>query len=205
METILSLLLLIHITAGVASFASGIFAIVTKKGGRLHRISGRIYLVGMSLVAVTAVGISVYRNNLFLLLIAGFSFYMLFAGVRSIYNKSLRPNFWDWLVLSIGLVTCATMFLTAHLILVVFGVLFSVGLVQEIILFVRTTRGTQPAAKQWLLRHIGMMLGSYIATTTAFLVTNVQYFEPQWIPWLAPTILGSPIIAFYSARVARGK
>lgn len=203
METLISILLLMHIVAGISSFGSGILAIVTKKGGRIHRAAGVVYLAGMTVVALTAVGISLYRNNLFLLLIAGFSFYMLWAGVRSIYNKSLRPNIWDWLMFVVGVVTAVVMLLTGHIILLVFGGLFSVGLLQELILFIRVTRGKQLAANQWLLRHIGMILGSYIATTTAFLVTNVQTFEPAWIPWLAPTIIGSPIIAYYSSKVAR--
>ena len=46
----------------------------------------------------------------------------------------------------------------------------------------------------WLCTHIGRMGGSFIATSTAFLLTNI-HFEPAWIVWLAPTVIGSPIIA----------
>jgi hypothetical protein len=48
--------------------------------------------------------------------------------------------------------------------------------------------------KSWLIKHISMIGGAYIATLTAFLVTNVN-FSPAWVIWLAPTIIGSILLA----------
>lgn len=205
MKSFIAALLFVHIAAGILSFISGIVAIASKKGGNIHRLSGKLYLIGMSVIALTAIGISIYRDNLFLLLIAGFSFYMLWAGVRSIYNKSLRPSIFDWFFLVIGFITCTVMLLTGHVVLLVFGGLFAVGLFREFLLFIRILKGMKPEPKAWLLRHIGMILGSFIATTTAFILTNLRSFEPHWIPWLAPTIIGTPLIVYYSAKVRRGK
>jgi len=46
----------------------------------------------------------------------------------------------------------------------------------------------------WLYTHIGRMGGSFIAASTAFLLINIS-FEPRWIVWLAPTLIGSPLMA----------
>jgi hypothetical protein len=52
----------------------------------------------------------------------------------------------------------------------------------------------QPNDKTWLIKHIGMISGAYIATLTAFLVTNIN-FNPGWVVWLTPTLVGSILIA----------
>ena len=202
MATLIPILLFIHVFSGITCFISGLAAIVTTKGGKRHRYSGKIYFYAMFTVIVTAVIISVFRSNLFLLLIASFSFYMTWAGVRSIRNKMLRPGILDWIFFATGVSTAAVMIMTINVILLAFGILFSIGLIQEFILFIRAIKKTIKP-NEWIVRHIGMMLGSYIATTTAFLVTNVKSFDPQWLPWLAPTILGSPIIAYYTRKFAK--
>jgi hypothetical protein len=46
----------------------------------------------------------------------------------------------------------------------------------------------------FLRRHIGMAIGSYIAATTAFLVNNIT-FNPAWVLWILPTIIGTLLIS----------
>ncbi len=53
----------------------------------------------------------------------------------------------------------------------------------------------------WLLWHVGLMCGSYISFVTAFLVVNLGLGSP--IAWIAPTVVGTPLIARTSVRVAR--
>jgi hypothetical protein len=55
----------------------------------------------------------------------------------------------------------------------------------------------------WLRVHIGGMLGSYIALTTALLVVNFGDTLP--VVWFLPTFVGSPIIAWLSNEVDRGR
>ncbi len=54
----------------------------------------------------------------------------------------------------------------------------------------------------WLEYHLSGQLGSYIAMTTAVLVVN---FGSVWWAWLAPTIVGSPIIAWLKREVRAGR
>jgi hypothetical protein len=55
----------------------------------------------------------------------------------------------------------------------------------------------------WLGAHIGGMGGSYIALVTALLVVNVGQQLP--VVWFAPTLIGSPIIAWVISEVDRGR
>ena len=203
MQTIAYTLLILHIIAGMTCLFAGIMAIATKKGGKFHAISGNTYFYAMFTVIVTALILAFYRSNIFLLLIASFSFYMTWAGVRSIRNKSLKANLLDWFFLGIAAITAACMILTFNIILIVFGSLLTINIIQEITTFIQARKNQFEKTNKWLIRHIGMMLGSFIATTTAFLVTNVQNFEPAWLPWLAPTIVGTPLIAYYTRRTIK--
>ncbi len=62
----------------------------------------------------------------------------------------------------------------------------------------------------WLRAHITGQGGSYIAMVTAFLVVNWENLtgtlgvESPWA-WALPTVVGSPIIAWVTREVARGR
>lgn len=64
--------------------------------------------------------------------------------------------------------------------------------------------------RDWLGKHIGGMLGSYIGVITAVLVVNghripVLNEVPVLLIWLLPTIIGTPIIARIGRRYKSGK
>lgn len=204
MDIFANSILIIHIAAGMTCLLSGILAISTKKGQKAHRYSGKTYFYAMFTVIITAVILALYRDNLFLLLIASFSFYMAWAGVRSTSNRALKASLLDWFFLFIAAITAFTMIYTMNIVLLIFGSLFSVNIIQELVLFIRARKTDYLKTTKWLVRHIGMMLGSFIATCTAFLVTNVQGFEPAWLPWLAPTIIGTPLIAYFTRKTLKG-
>ncbi|WP_261129850.1 DUF2306 domain-containing protein [Bacillus sp. Marseille-Q3570] len=59
--------------------------------------------------------------------------------------------------------------------------------------------------RNWLMIHIGGMLGSYIGIVTAVLVVNVSRIPllnglPTLTFWFLPTIIGTPIIATISKK-----
>jgi hypothetical protein len=56
--------------------------------------------------------------------------------------------------------------------------------------------------KGWMQYHITGQLGSFIAMTTAVLVVNAGNI---WWAWIAPTIVGSPIIAWLQREVRAGR
>ncbi|MDQ2729319.1 MAG: hypothetical protein M3Y91_15995 [Actinomycetota bacterium] len=52
----------------------------------------------------------------------------------------------------------------------------------------------------WLPWHVSLMCGSYVSFVTAFLVVNTSGIPAAWI---APTVIGTPLIALAARRAAR--
>src|SRR3954469_15067565 len=82
-------LLVIHILGGSISFIVAPIALIVKKGGVHHRRWGKVFFYSMTVVAATALIMAPMHNNLFLTLVAVFSFYLAFSGYRSIYRKNI--------------------------------------------------------------------------------------------------------------------
>jgi hypothetical protein len=57
--------------------------------------------------------------------------------------------------------------------------------------------------KGWLRAHVAGQGGSYIAMVTALLVVNTSVGSP--LPWVVPTLVGTPIIAWVNNQIAAGK
>jgi hypothetical protein len=73
-------MLWVHIVAGNIALVGGVVAIVTRKGARLHRRSGIVYVLCMIVVGVTALVMSTIRPNPFLFAVAIFSAAMALSG-----------------------------------------------------------------------------------------------------------------------------
>ncbi len=203
MELLLKLMLVLHIASGFLSLLTGLVALVVKKGGRTHRLSGKVFFYGMCGVAFSGLVLGWAKANYFLFMIAIFSFFMNYSGYRSTLNKSLKPNIPDWAILCIGLVNSLFMLYSANIVLMVFGGIGAALALGDIRIFVLTLRGKDIGRLQWLFRHIGMMVGAYIATVTAFVVVNVHDVRPVWLPWLLPTVLLVPVIIYYNIKYRR--
>lgn len=202
MTTLIQILLYIHALAGGVSLLTGLAAIFSAKGGKAHRFSGLIYYWAMLFVVISGLIVGAYRGNIFIQTIAVFSFYMVFTGRRVLrHKKSLRPSALDWTFNLLSMLTAIGMLLfAAHIILrfgfkgmspvlLVFGSLLLTMVVQD---FIKLKR-KKFVKNAWLFDHIGRMGGSYIATVTAFMVVNID-FSPQWLIWLLPTFVGTPIL-----------
>jgi uncharacterized membrane protein len=201
MEQTLRIILILHIVSGFLSLLAGCLSILSPKGKKLHRASGKVFFYGMLGVTVSALIISIAKNNSFLLMIAIFSGYQAITGYRAIQNKSLQPAWYDWVILVISTVNTFFMIYSMNLVLMVFGGISCfqvIGHFRENLLLLR---GKKLGPLSWLKRHIGMMMGAYIAAITAFVVVNAGWFAspyiPQWLPWLLPSVILGPLIGFY--------
>ena len=90
-------LLVIHILSGASALVSAAVALYSAKGKRTHTLSGRIYFWSMVAIFLTAIPMSIASSNVFLFLIAIFSFYLAFAGMRFAKNLNGVPTRSDWL------------------------------------------------------------------------------------------------------------
>lgn len=84
----------------------------------------------------------------------------------------------------------------------VFGGISAILCIGQIKLFVATIKKQEVSKTLWLRQHIGMMMGTYIATITAFIVVNVNDFKPAWLLWLAPTAILVPLMIYWTKKYA---
>lgn len=209
MDTLFTTLLILHIAAGSIALVTGSIASVSKKGSKIHKRGGRIYYYGMIAVAVTAFGMSIMKENQFLLAVGIFSLYMAYTGNRAVKKRKNEARYLQWiddamvtagmggggLLIFLGLPSLLQGTVNMNIVSVIFGAITLWMALQDLKMRFSEKRYDKKAN---LILHISRMGGAFIATVTAFLVTNV-YIEPQWILWLAPTAAGS----IFMARASR--
>jgi uncharacterized membrane protein len=83
----MQILLPIHILAGTIALLCAAMAVSSEKGKKLHVLSGRTYFWCMVAIFLTSIPMSIITSNIFLFLIAIFSFYLAFAGMRFARNR----------------------------------------------------------------------------------------------------------------------
>lgn len=214
MHSLTTAFLIVHILSGFTALVTGGLASFTRKGGKAHRLSGRWYFWAMTGVFITAIVISILKSLPFLFMIGFFSYYFVVRGYRQLFLKGLGRTQTaapiDWfitavaLLFGIGLVTWAVMQKTAGNsfwpVPFVFGTVSGSFAVADIRLY---RKG--PAYKQhWLASHIVSMGAGYIATWTAFVVTNIKFMPPVLV-WLAPSVIGSVLISMSVRRYVKAK
>ncbi len=87
----------LHVLSGVLALVRAAVVLYSVKGKRTHILSGRIFFCSMVTIFPTAIPMSIASNNIFLFLIAIFSFYLAFAGMRFAKNLNGVPTRSDWL------------------------------------------------------------------------------------------------------------
>ncbi|MGH9741334.1 MAG: hypothetical protein ACRD51_03180 [Candidatus Acidiferrum sp.] len=213
-------LLAAHITAGSGAFILAPLALVTAKGGKAHRLWGKIYFWCMAVVASTALVLAAYRPILFLALVAIFSFYAAFTAYRVLGQKAA----WEGKSVVGGLDwAAAVLCFAASAALVLLGAIrpdFVQNLRIPALVFGaigmrisgRAMWGfTHPPTEKmfWWYAHLQGMIGSYIAAWTAFCLVTIGpliHGKAQIWLWLMPVSIGLPAIiattAYYKSKFA---
>ena len=113
---VFSVVLWMHIFFGAIALFVAPAAMLTRKGGLWQRRWSKMYFWSITVVAVTAVVMSLIRSGLFFLLVALFSFYLAFTGYGVLSRKTpkQRPSKADS--------TAASTMLPGVLALVAYGV-----------------------------------------------------------------------------------
>jgi uncharacterized membrane protein len=190
-------ILYVHIFFGMLALFVAPAAMITHKGGLWHRRWGKVYFWAMAVVAVSAILLSVLRPQLFLPMVAVFSFYLAFTGYRVLYRKSPQhsASTLDWIGAGLMLLggtglLCYGIFLVRTssfgTVAIAFG---SIGLLLAIS-DVQAFRHPSSDKRAWWFTHIRRMLAAYIATVTAFSAVNFQFLPPV-VRWLWPSVAGT--------------
>ena len=162
----------------------------------------------MVVIFLTAIPMSIITNNIFLFLIAIFSFYQAFAGMRFARNRKGIATILDWasvglMILSgLGMLILAAIYLTndnsQYIVLLIFGFLaVFLGYGDY-----KSHKNKTATGKQRIAKHLTNMMGGTIAVITAVLVVNVD-IEPVWIWWVLPTALIVPGIVWWNWKVLK--
>lgn len=211
MELLFKTLLIIHIIAGSIGLFTGTINIIRKKGDKPHILIGKFFFYGMIINAVAGFVMSILHDNIFLLIIAVFSFYLTATGQRFLSLKKLdkgqKPKSIDWIITSVMIVFA--LFFIAYgaalvvnqnnfgTVLLVFGGISLLMARKDILIY----KGKIKFKNYWLLIHIQRMIAAYIAALTAFLVVNNSYLPPV-VAWLMPTVILTPLIFYWSGKNA---
>jgi hypothetical protein len=197
-----------HIAFGILSLLVAPIAMTVVKGGRVHRVWGKIFFWSMVWICFSAIIISLYKWIPFLLLIAIFSFYASFVAYRALYQKQLYlgkgVKWYDWVMAVVAGVFMISFVGYGVYVLIkfkggYFGFLaIGFGIGGLLIVFNSIRRFIKPPVDkhQWLFNHIGNMVGGFIASVTAF-SAQTMHFMPGFIQWAWPSFVGVPLIVYW--------
>lgn len=210
MKQLLLITLIIHIVTGFLALVTGFVSMLNSKGGKRHRLTGKIFFIAMTGVFISATVIAVAKSEAFLLMVGFFSYYLACSGYRSLYLKKLhlgqKPAWLDWLISTVGVAAGAALVWFSFywfrdrgawgMVPLTFGLFCMINGVQDI-----RSYFVPPKDKlSRLIKHGARMGGSFAATFTAFIVVNVQIGSFTWILWILPGVL----VGLWIRNILRG-
>jgi uncharacterized membrane protein len=205
------LLVFVHVAAGLACLLAGAVALLARpKGQVLHRLTGRAFARLITVVGATAFGLLVFRFNTFFFVLAVFSFYLAFSGVRVLDRK--RPDrgqaakpidvwaAWTTVIVAVAAIGLRLAGVLGDDAAVVLGVL-SASVATAVYDLWRFARPEHSLSRRnvWLVEHLAKMGGAYIAISSAFSAT-VLTFLPHPLGSIWPALVGTPPLIFVARR-----
>lgn len=206
MENVFKVLLGIHILGGGISLISGLYVMIAKKGDKKHKLAGKIYFWALLTASVVAMPMCYLHPNLFLFIVSIFTNYMLITGYRFLNIKRISDVKWYDYALLVSMLIAGIVFVAwgillvlnskdFGIVLVVFGSLSINFCIQDF----QTYKGKSKYKNFSLVLHLQRMIGSYIASVTAFVVVNNTVL-PGVIAWLLPAVIIGPLIWRWSKK-----
>ncbi len=185
----------VHVACGIISFVAGGIAAFAKKGSRLHKTCGKFFAISLLAASTLAVVLSSIRPNAFLFGVGLFTVYLITSGWVCLLKMKLSPKRrWIKGVGIFGLASALFMIYTGlfgynliQIVLLIFGAILLIFAFKDVF------QTPQPGA--FIGMHGGRMGGAFIASITAFSLTNFAGTLPNIALWLLPTLIGSPLVA----------
>jgi hypothetical protein len=187
----------IHVAFGAASLLLGLIAILSSKGGRLHRRAGRWFLYTYLGVIVTAlIGLLVFDFRSFLAVVTVLSFYDAFAGYRALQLRGKRPEAIDRLASVVGMCTPWIFISVMRHLHRPWSPVLTWSILGGLVLMcgydlLRNVLPAEWLKRVWVQEHVLKMMGAYIAITSAAAGT----IFPNALPWAAiiPSVIGTAV------------
>ena len=202
----INLLIFSHASLGGVALLSGLVALLTKKGSKPHRLSGKFFFWSMLFSAAVSMIVSTQKDheNPFLFAIGVFSIYLIASGKLAVSYKNEDRNFTLDTILAILMIVTGggmifypiLMFSKLNIVMSVFGILGISLSIQDLV----GIKKREKIRENWLQSHIGKMTGGYISAVTAFIVVNEIF--PPLISWLGPATIGTIFIFYHIRKVS---
>jgi uncharacterized membrane protein len=184
----------IHVACGSAALCLGMVAIVSRKGGLVHRRAGRYFIYAYGIVVATAaIGLVVFEFRSFLAVVTLLSLYDVFAGYRALQLRGRRPQLLDRAASVLGALTPWIFIAIMRSLHQPWSPILTWSILGGLVAIsgYDLLRNFLPLAwlkRVWVQEHLVKMLSAYVAITSAFAGTVFSRF----MPWAAivPSILG---------------
>lgn len=189
--------ILIHIFAGSSALLIGIFILVAPKGGKRHRIYGRLFLWLLSIVILTGLlGVFIFKRNSFLLVITVLSGYMGFSGFRVMRNRSNKLKLLDVAAALLSILSVFFFVYYFRSIGMIWSPVIIYSTVGYLVLVVVYDLGRYLFTKKTyqnirMYEHILKMVSAFSALLSAFTGTVLPQYHPY--SQFLPSVFGSVI------------
>jgi uncharacterized membrane protein len=208
--------LLLHITCGLAACFVGLAPIFTRKGSRLHRLSGRVFAALMATLLACAWLMTALKFSPYFLALSATATMALFSGLRVLGRKrpdlrrADRAKALDWIV-TLGAVGVGVWVL----VLVVTGQTGDRAAVSSALAWGALVYGgwdlwrfARPtdwpfSPNLWNYEHLTKMLGAYGAVLSAFSGNFLTFLPTPWSQ-LWPTLLFQTVTMIWIAVLIMG-
>ena len=203
--------IIIHVLFGITAILIGIIPYATQKGGKKHRFFGRIFIVLMAFVIITALnGVLFFRDRPFLTVVTFQSFYFTYSGFRILKTKEKGFQRQDFIVMLLVSIVAGLFLLnlkTANILWhasIVYYILAYLLLVIAFDILRFFVPGLIKNKSFWIYDHIFKMTGAFVALISAGVGTVLAGWEPY--NQILPAVLGTIWLVFclvYFPRKAR--
>ena len=217
---------LLHAAVGTAALVTFWMAGMTKKGSPLHKTTGKIYLLAMVGILLSAFPMATYIAINKSQVIGGFLLYLLILTMTSVWNgwRSIRdkrdwkrytgPIFKALMMLNLlsGLAIAAIGLFLAEQMQMVITSFSLIGIITAINMY-RFQREAPTDPRWWMREHLTAMVGNGVATHIAFLQIGLPKILPMisgpvmvnvaWIgPLLVAVVAGTYLTRKYAPKRA---
>ena len=209
MDKLFSPTLAIHVGCGFALVVVGLLPILTRKGSRAHRLSGRTFVVLMSVLLAAAWLMTALHFSAYFAALSATATLTVFSGTRVLRRKRpdldprQRAKALDWAA-TLGVVAIGAWVL----VLVLQGRTGGKAAVSLALVYAAFTYGAwdlwrfaRPtdwpfSANLWTYEHLVKMLSAYGAVLSAFSGNFLTFLPTPWSQ-LWPTLLFQPMAAIW--------
>ena len=200
---------LLHAAVGTTALITFWIAGMTKKGSPLHKTTGKIYLLAMVGILLSAFPMATYIAINKSQVIGGFLLYLLILTMTSVWNgwRSIRDKR-DWkrytgpifkvlmmLNLLSGLAIAAIGLFLAEQMQMVITSFSLIGIITAINMY-RFQREAPTDPRWWMREHLTAMVGNGVATHIAFLQIGLPKILPMIsgpvminVAWIGPLLV----------------